>query len=178
MNTDEILKNIEIYKKQFGMENSQINFEEFNKFFFVDNFFLSKNTPYLKEKFYETTAQIIGNIIRSTLQDLEYYVNLKPVTTQTSLEFQTIQNEKKLTQNLLKLYFNIHKIHKEFICIYLNKKEGTIKIIEFLNDNISMLKNYNKILKEILEKIIIATDKKINQIDKENQVNSKNPVFD
>ncbi len=173
METKEILENFAKYKNQFGKEKFNLSFDEFERVFYAQDFFLNKTTPYLEELFYETTLQIVNNILKHSLQDLEYYVNVKPQTPLTSSDSEILRDKK----DILKIYFKMHILFKKLNLLWIQGKENTDEVIDFASESYKIIIEFKKVLGEVQTKLIKNLEKKLNAVDEEKKEKFDSSIF-
>ena len=173
MNTKEILENIENYKKDYGKNNFHISFDDFDKEFYATDYLLSKSTPYLDTFFFETTFQIINNMMKHALQDLEYYVNVKPQTPISTSDYEVVKDNKEL----LKLQLEMHQIYKSSNLLWLEHKENSIDVKETTSIFYHKLVEFRKQIIEIQKKLITNLDSKIKELKEEDKPKFESSIF-
>lgn len=165
MKTEEILDNYENFKKRFITEKSKISFDDFERYFHVEEYFLSRNIPYLDRIFYSSALQITGNVLHHCIQDLNYYINIRPDNLLSSSDYEIVHDDKRI----IKLYYEIHKLYKKFNYLYVIGKEETKESISFMEEAFEKIKEYFQINEELLIKMMNNIDKKISETDKKKE---------
>lgn len=170
----EEIKNYELFKEIYEKKETPINFEEFDKFFLVRNYFLSRETPFLEEDFFKTLYELIGNMLKGQLTELEYYVNVKHSTPLANSDIEILSKE---NDKLMKCYFKMHIAYKKFHKINLLHKTNTLDVVEYLNENIELFKEINKYFIEIQDKLIVNLNKKLNEVEKKKEEKFQSCIF-
>ncbi len=166
MDTKDKQKSIEDFKKDFVKEKSKIDYNDFESYFFVDNYFYNTKLPYMKSRFYEVVCEITGNVLKNQMQEMEYYANLKPMMSiAATAEVDVIEsNDEK--KEILNFYYQLHIFHKKFHQIYLKKKYSTDEIFTLLEKIIPVFKKLIKYLYTLQDKFIESFDKKMSEVKK------------
>lgn len=175
MNTiKEKKESITEFKNRYIKENTKISYENLNEIFYIENFFLNKDLPFMEEKFYETLIDIISNTLKSYIQELEYYVNIKPSTPQMSSDAEILIEEKDI---LYKYYLNLHIYYKKYHLLYLKSQFNTINTITFLEEIYIILKEFNEYSIKLQVKLIENLKKKLIEIKKEKIKTHESSIF-
>lgn len=129
METDKKLEYIEQFKKQFEKEIKDIKYDDFEKYFYAENYFLSSKNSYLPKKFNLYIFDIIGNILKGLINELEYYINIKPTTPLASSDVEILSKKNK---EILKYYLTLHSYYKEYHKIHILGESNTDDSKQFL----------------------------------------------
>lgn len=162
METKEILESFEKFKKQYLKESIKISFDEFDKYFYVEPYFLNKTQPYLEKNFYVNMLQIFAETLKNSLHDLEYYVNLRGNTPLMQADLEIMQDKNK---ELMKLYLTFHSLYKKHSTFYFEHKENTKEVIEFFYLIIEPVKEYYSFMQKTIPQLVGNLDKKVKELD-------------
>ena len=163
MKKQELVEQFEQFKKQYEELSPKLSFDEFNKYFYVDGYFLSRTFPYLEKFFYENMLQIITNNLKHILSDLEYYVNISPQTPLTRSDLEIVKDNKELLEH----YYKLHKLFKKSNLFYAKHKEGSTQVLEILFESYDAIKAFSEFHATLIEELMENLDKKFNEIHKE-----------
>ncbi|MDA3855432.1 MAG: hypothetical protein PF569_04180 [Candidatus Woesearchaeota archaeon] len=165
---------IEKFKKQYKKENIKIEYLKFDNLFYVESFFSNKDLPFTEEKFYETLIEVVSNTLKSYIQELEYYVNIKPSTPQMSSDSEIIFKEK---DKLQKFYLNLHIYYKKYHLLYLKSKLDTNEVVNFLEEIFEKVSEFNKYSIKLQTKLITNLKEKLEEVSKEKVVQYESSIF-
>lgn len=161
MKKEEIIKILEIFKNQIRENKFDLDYDELNKYFFIQNYFIARESPYFEEQFFETFLQIVGNSLKSIIQNLEYYVSIKPQNPAMSSDFEVLKENKEI----LKLYLKFHKYFKKFNLLFISHKQNSIEVINYILELFEMVKDYYRLAEKTELKLLENLDKKIIEFD-------------
>ncbi|MFW5704845.1 MAG: hypothetical protein ACOCXG_03290 [Nanoarchaeota archaeon] len=161
------------FKAKYEKEQVPLDFEEFEKYFYASNFFYSGNYIYVKEKFYETILQIVGNILKSNIQEMDFYLNMRPTNLITQTDTELFTNDKKLKNFYLDLSITYKKYNQLFLKHISNTKEAT----EILQKSYELIKEIHEYMHKKLEKSIENLEKKKKEIAHDKKDNFQSAVF-
>lgn len=159
MDKTEILNYLKIFKDQIEETKIDIKYEELDKYFFIKNHFISRETHYFESKFFETLLQIVGNSLKAIIQNLEYYVSLKPQNPAMSSDYEILKDNKEI----LKLYLQFHKSFKKFNILFI--KQNSKETIEYIKEVFELVTKYYTLAEKIEQKLMKNLDKKIIEFD-------------
>ena len=165
MNKTELKKQYEEFLKIFKKEKIPISTEELEKYFHSEEYFINPNVIFLENRFYRFINYLVGNSLRNCLQDLEYFVNLKPSTPISNIEYEAIKDEKDINR----LYYILHSLYKNSNLIHMQNRYDKKESIKLIEDSLKSIKEYYI----LHEKIIKGCIKKINKTVKEEKYNKK-----
>ena len=163
------LENIKKYEKIFKSKNIDLDYNNFSKYFYTKIFFYNYEIPLLEENFYETTLEICINIIKPLIQELEYFVNVKPNNLIASSDYEIIN---KNTNEIETYYLKLYKLYKKYIKLHLKRTENEENkevYHNFIIESFNKVKEYTTYSIKIQEKLIINIDNKINEIQEKNK---------
>jgi len=160
------LENIKEYNKLFIKNDIKIDYEEFNKYFYIKNFFYNYEMPLLEENFYETTLEICINMLKVMIQELEYFVNVKPNNLIASSDYEIINENSK---DVDMYYLKLHKMYKQYIKLHLSGIEKNEEIDQFIIQLHKITKKYIKYSINLQEKLITNINNKISELNKESK---------
>lgn len=160
---EEILENIEKFKSKLKEEKLKVSYEELDKYLFIESYFKSREEVYFEEDFYETVSQVVLNIFKSLITNLEHYVNMRGSTPAANCDYEILKDEKELQ----KLYFQFHLIYKKHNILYLKHELNTKKTIEFMIESFEIIKRYYDETLVIEEKLKKNIEKKLKEIKKD-----------
>jgi len=168
---EEILENIDKFKLKLKEEKLKVSYEELNKYLFIESYFKSREEVYFEEDFYETVSQVVLNIFKSLITNLEHYVNMRGSTPASDCDYEILKDEKELQE----LYFQFHLIYKKHNILYLKHQLNTDKTIDFMLESFYIIKRYYDETLVIEEKLRKNIEKKLKEIKKQD---SKKPLFE
>jgi len=169
------LENIEQYNKLFIENNIKIDYKEFERYFYVKNFFYNYEIPLLEENFYDVTLDICTNMIKIMIQELEYFVNVKPNSLIASSDYEVINENSK---DIDMYYLKLHKMYKQYIRLHLLGIEKNEEIDSFISKIHNIIKEYTKYSINIQDKLITNINKKIIELkDKSKELKFEGSVY-
>lgn len=163
MDIKEKIKSIEDFKKEYQKQEKQITYQDFDKYFYVENYFYNSKLPFLKEKFHEILMEIIANIIKNYIQELEYYTNIKPANILMQSDLEILSKQSKETK---KFYLQMHIYYKQYHQLHLKRESNTPKILELLKEVFPTIKKFNEYSIKLQSKLIENLKNKITENDK------------
>lgn len=162
MKFEKKLENIEKYIEIIKKQNIKIDINELKDYFYIKNFFYNYEIPMLKEDFYEVTLEIILNTLKNFLQELEYFVNVKPSSPISISDSEIIS---KNIKEIEKYHLELHKLYKEYIKYHLTKEKDIKEVISYLEKTFIYIKEYSNFSLKIQDKLILNLDKKIKELN-------------
>lgn len=154
-------ENILKYKELILKQNLEIKYEELNQYFYIKNFFYNYDIPLLNENFYEVSLEISMNIVKNMLQELEYFINVKPNSPATTSDYEILCEEIKKIEEY---YLKFHKLYKQYIKLHLSKEKDTKNVIDYMIKCFKLVKKYTKFSISIQDKLIENLNLKIKEI--------------
>lgn len=168
MDIKDKIKSYDEFKLVFNKTSKKVDFDEFDKYFHAESFFLNTKIPFIKGRFYEVVFEIIGNVLKNLMQEIEYYGTIKPQTPLTTSDFEIISKDAE-QKKILEIYFKFHIQYKKFHKIYLNCNTKTDKVVEFLEEIYPMMIDFIDYSEKLQTKLIKNLEKKYNEIEKKNK---------
>ncbi len=170
INTEDKYESIEAFKTKITKELKDIKPSDAEKYFYIENYFFNNKLPYIEERFYEIILEMAASVLKNYLQELEYYVNLKPITPQATSDFEVLS---KKQDKLTKYYLELHILYKKYHKFYLENIKDKKKIIIFVEEVYEKIKNVNKFSSKLQDKFIKNLEEKIEDINKDDKSTSK-----
>lgn len=163
MKFEQKLENIEKYIKFIEKQNIEIEIKELKNYFYIKNFFYNYEIPLQESEYYEVTLEIIVNTLKSFIQELEYFVNVKPSSPIAASDSEVLNEYSK---EIEKYYLELHKLYKEYIKYHLTKTHNIENLMEFLQRTFKQIKDYSLFSLKIQDKLIENLDKKLKELNK------------
>lgn len=162
------LENLEKFKKCFDKENiKEFGFDDFLREFKVENYFLGTDIIFLEKNFYEVLLDIFISYLKNFLQEIEYYVNLKPNNLILKCDFEVLESFKEKNTNF---YLNFHLLYKKFHKLYvLNKTCSKEEVLSLTDLIFKIVVDFKKHSVMIQDKFIENIDKKILELNKKKE---------
>lgn len=158
------LENIENFKKTLENKEKSLKFEDIDKYFYIKHYFYGYNIIYSENDFNEICLEIALNTLKSTLQELEYFVNLKPQNYIMASDSEVLS---KHILDLSKHYLNFHKQLKQGILLYKTKEHLNQPAFDFFIESYNLLKDYTTYSIGIQKDLIANLDVKYKEIEKD-----------
>ncbi|MCA9459001.1 MAG: hypothetical protein KC550_00465 [Nanoarchaeota archaeon] len=162
MKTELLIEYFNKFKKQYENLTLSISFEDFNKYFYVENYFMNRKIAYFEKNFYTIILAIVAETLKYQIQDLEYCVNLRASSPMTSSDFEILEKDKEI----LKIYFETHILYKKYNLLYMQCKDNTEEILELFKEAYENTVKYFELNCKILPKLIENLEKKKKEVDK------------
>jgi hypothetical protein len=155
-------EDFENFRKRYEKEIKTIPIKDFDELFYAKGYFIVNRTPYDDERFYEVLYEISSNIIKARLQELEYYINLKPQTPAMQIETETITKEMNKIEHL---YFKFHIHYKKMHQMGIEQKSQTKETIQYLESIYDDIKNFQTISSKLQNKFIKNFENHLKEIE-------------
>lgn len=168
MQREELFQDLETFKKQFEKNITTYKFEELDKEFFIESYFLTRKMPYLEKNFNIVLLQILNETLKIVIGEAEYYLNINQSSTINQIEADSINDEESI-QILTKIQLETHKIFKEIALLYYENQENTKKAQEFIKKTLEIVKTYQEFIKPKVQNQIKLINEKIKENEKEDK---------
>lgn len=155
-------EDFENFSRRYEKEIKTIPIKDFDELFYAKGYFIVNKTPYDDERFSEVLYEICSNIVKARLQELEYYINLKPQTHAMQIEAETISKEAKKIEPI---YFKFHIYYKRMHQMGIENKSSIKESIEFLENIYDDIKNFQSISIKLQDKFIKNFEKHLKEIE-------------
>lgn len=172
-NIKEKFQSIEAFKKDFQDRIKCISYEELESNFYVENYFFNNKIPYIEKYFYETILEIVASILKNAIQELEYYVNIKPSTPISNSDYEILNAESEILE---KYYLRCHILYKKYHKIHLTHKSNTKESIDYLKNSYKFLIEFIKYSADLQDKLITNIEKHLQELEKKDK-QYENPLF-
>jgi hypothetical protein len=170
INIEEKYLSINAFKKKISEELDDINPNDAEKYFYIENYFFNNKLQYTEERFYEIILEMASSVLKNYLQELEYYVNLKPITPQASSDLEVLS---KKQEKLNQYYLELHILYKKYHKFYLDNIKDKKKILSFVEEAYEKIKEVNKFSSKLQDKFIKNLEEKISENSKDNKTTNK-----
>ncbi|MCA9497152.1 MAG: hypothetical protein KC589_09475 [Nanoarchaeota archaeon] len=165
MKTELLVEYFNVFKKQYENLNLDISFEDFDKYFYVENYFMNRKIAYFEKNFYVILLQIISETLKYQIHDLEYCVNVRASTPMTISDFEILEKN----EEILIMYFKTHILYKKSNLLYMESKYNTEKVLELFDEVYKNTINYFELNCKVLPKLIENLEKKMKEVGKEKE---------
>jgi hypothetical protein len=167
-------EDFENFRKRYEKEIKTIPIKDFDELFYAKGYFIVNRTPYDDERFAEVLYEICSNIVKARLQELEYYINLKPQTYAMQIESETISKEiKKLEPAYLKFHIHYKKMHQMGI----QNKSSVKESIQFLETIYDDIKNFQSVSVKLQDRFIRNFEKHLKEIENSKEKKYESSIY-
>ncbi len=169
-----VIDNLKTFKIQLKESSIDFSFDELDKYFYIEDYFSSKDSPYFKKNFISEILIINGKTIKGLLSNLEYYLSASTNTLASASDFEILKDRK----DIKKLYFEFHLLHKKYNLIFLKHKENDEKeVLNYFKMSFKLIKDYYNLSVELEEKMLKNMKKKLKEIDEEKKTVISSSIY-